>query len=195
MDLHEIRMKHHWRLNPEQKIVIDILAKENEYFERYGFYYCPSKICKCPCDEAQHEIDTEGHCQGMLFCGSSHISITLTYNIRFNERDIVVFSDNDLLELTFYQSKIGTNDIVIWYDRKTTHLFRYKEQWYITNKPDISITDLEQIDNGEPDQTIWNISNVFIKMNPINIKGVLIKKNVGWYATQLSGLFYEYGVN
>jgi ferredoxin-thioredoxin reductase catalytic chain len=71
-NLIQIAKDHHWRVNPNPKIVEMILTKENQSFAKLNAYYCPCKLQKiasniCPCQSAQAEIDAEGHCHCNLF--------------------------------------------------------------------------------------------------------------------------------
>lgn len=67
-----IATEHGWSLNPNPNQVIALIKAENMLQEKFGHYYCPCKIKRipenvCPCQDAQAEIDRDGHCHCKMF--------------------------------------------------------------------------------------------------------------------------------
>lgn len=69
-----------WVVNPNSKIAESVLRALNRMYERYEVYFCPCKpalankkdengeyLTKCPCKNAQNEINEDGHCHCNLF--------------------------------------------------------------------------------------------------------------------------------
>lgn len=71
-DLQSIAKTNKWKLNPDNKVVMNILKGQNYYKKVLGKYYCPCKIQKtdetiCPCKSAKNDIEKFGHCHCKLF--------------------------------------------------------------------------------------------------------------------------------
>jgi len=71
-DVQEIAKQRGWKLNPDAKIVENIIKAQNRLLIKFGEYYCPCKIKRipqniCPCEAAPMEIEQDGHCHCNLY--------------------------------------------------------------------------------------------------------------------------------
>lgn len=68
----EYAEKNGFRLNPDQKMVEQLIKGLIENEEKYGKRYCPCRIQHndqtiCPCAYHKREIEEQGHCHCFLF--------------------------------------------------------------------------------------------------------------------------------
>lgn len=68
----QIAEQNGWKLNPDLKVVENIIKAENNLHQKFGEYYCPCRLQKipdniCPCRHAQQEIEKDGKCHCQLF--------------------------------------------------------------------------------------------------------------------------------
>ena len=66
-----------WTLNPDPERLKKVVGLMTDNFENYGAYYCPCKQSGdapiigedviCPCQEADAEIEKQGHCHCRVF--------------------------------------------------------------------------------------------------------------------------------
>lgn len=71
-DIQKTAEQRGWNLNPDAKVVENIIKVQNRNLLKFGEYYCPCKIKRipqniCPCEEAAEEIETDGHCHCNLY--------------------------------------------------------------------------------------------------------------------------------
>lgn len=72
VDIQKIAGEHNWKLNPDIKVVNNVIKGQNLLFTKLGKYYCPCKIKRtdenvCPCKDSKAEIERDGHCHCLLF--------------------------------------------------------------------------------------------------------------------------------
>ncbi len=181
-ELYEISKAKNWRLNPDDKIVKMILEKENKDFELLKNYYCPCKRQKtkenvCPCENAQNEINQDGHCHCLLYWDNNPMVVQIGFfDITENEHITDTFEgDKYRIEIRFLDTKEVKEIDFIIVNGRLIRLIQYKGQWYMTEEPTVLYFILKQI--NESSNSISKISDIHINIIGDTSKGYAKKVN------------------
>ena len=71
-NVEDIAAERGWCLNPDSKMVDNLIKAENSIHDKFGDYYCPCKVKHipenvCPCEGSTIEIARDGHCHCQMF--------------------------------------------------------------------------------------------------------------------------------